>query len=111
MQAIMTKYIGPTNHKPSRVKAYTEAFPRGVTVSWEYGAGNLSSSSDVEANHDRAAKAFIQKLGWHGNWVRGSTRDGYVYVCLSREVEGRAFKTPHPQACNDLDLLIVRREG
>lgn len=84
MQAIQTKFIGPTNHRGSRVKAFSEAFPRGVTVGWDYGAGNDTGRSDVEANHDEAARAFIVSKGWHGVWARGATRDGYVYVCLSR---------------------------
>jgi hypothetical protein len=111
MRAIQTKWLGPTNTRGSRVKASTEAFPRGVTVSWDYGAGNGTGQSDVEANHDSAARAFIVSKGWHGVWVRGSTRDGFVYVCLSREIEGRPFKVPHPQAANPLDILIVRVES
>lgn len=110
MQAIQTKFLGPTNTRSSRVKAFTEAFPRGVIVGWDYGAGNGTGRSDVEANHDRAAAAFIRKMEWFGTWARGSTRDGFVYVCLKRESHV-GFRIPHPQAANALDLLIVREEG
>lgn len=106
MQAIQTKFLGPTNTRDSRVKAYSEAFPRGVTVEWNHA---LSS----EENHDRAATAFVTAHEWYGTWVRGGSVDGRgsVYVCLKREHETRGLQTPHPQSCNWLDLLIVRKEG
>lgn len=86
MQAIVTKFLGPTDFKGSRVKATCEARPRGVTVGWDYGAGNATHQSDVEANHDRAAVALIRSMGWYGYWIRGALPDGrgYCYVCLSR---------------------------
>ncbi len=100
MQAIQTRYIGPTNTRGSRIKAYSEAFPRGVTVPFDY-------SLSTEARHDAAARAFIVSKGWHGAWVRGGSPDGrgYVYVFLSRD------NTPHPQACDPRDLLIVRGDS
>jgi hypothetical protein len=78
MQAIETKYIGPTDHRGARVKASAEA--GSVTVPWDHA---LSS----EANHDAAARALILKYGWHGTWVRGGRADskGNVYVCVKRE--------------------------
>lgn len=107
MQAIQTRYIGPTNYLGSRVKAYSEAFPRGVIVPFDY-------ALNTEARHDAAARAFIVAKCWHGSWVRGGSPDGrgFVYVCLSRDLtrEGRTFRTPHPQACDPRDLLIVRDE-
>jgi hypothetical protein len=45
MQAIVTKYIGPTNHKPSRIKAKCEAM--SITVTWR-------AELDSTENHDRA---------------------------------------------------------
>lgn len=106
MQAIQTRYLGPTNTRGARVKAFSEGFPRGVTVSWDH-------ALDSEANHDVAARAFIRKLEWFGTWVRGGSTDrrGNVYVCLKREHETRGLVTPHPQSCDFLDLLIVRKEG
>jgi hypothetical protein len=74
MQAIETKFLGPTNYRDSRVKASAEA--GSVTVDWDH-------ALSIEANHDAAARALILKLGWHGTWVRGGRADsrGYVYVC------------------------------
>lgn len=106
MQAIQTKYIGPTNTRGARVKAFSEAFPRGVTVPFEHG-------KELDDAHDAAARAFIVKHEWFGTWVRGGSVDGRgnVYVCLKREHETRGLVTPHPQSCDFLNLLIVRKEG
>lgn len=106
MQAIQTRFIGTTNTRGARIKAFSEGFPRGVTVPFEYGEG-------LEEAHDVAARAFIVAHKWYGTWVRGGSPDGRgnVYVCLKREHETHGLKTPHPQSCNWLDLLIVRKEG
>jgi hypothetical protein len=54
-QAITTRYIGPTNHRGSRIKASCE---RGnVTVAYDHAMG-------VEDNHRAAAKVLLAKLGW-----------------------------------------------
>lgn len=107
MQAIVTKYLGPTNSKGSRVKATCEARPRGLSVGWDYGAGNATGQSDIEANHNRAAVALIRSMGWLGTWARGALPSGgYCYVSLAR-AESMGYRTPHPQAVRPLDLLIV----
>lgn len=79
MQAISTKFLGPTNFKGSRIRAFSEAFPRGVIVGWDYALG-------VEGNNDAAARAFIKAKGWQGVWARGAACDGKgnVYVCVGR---------------------------
>lgn len=53
MQAIQTKFLGPTNHKPARIKATCDAGT--VTVSWDYGLSHV-------CNHEAAAKALGRKL-------------------------------------------------
>ena len=78
MQTIITKYLGPTNHRGSRIKARQSASyagtPKSVTIDWDYGLS-------VEHNHKAAAIAFAAKMGWHGNWVGGDNGDtGYVFV-------------------------------
>ena len=55
MQAITTKYQGPTNNRDSRIKAECEA--GSVYVSWDYGIG-------YEENHAAARDALVNKLGW-----------------------------------------------
>jgi hypothetical protein len=55
MQAIVTKYFGPTDFRGSRVKA--EADAGSVTVSWDHALNS-------EDNHRKAALALCGKLGW-----------------------------------------------
>lgn len=73
MQAIVTKYFGPTNVRGSRVKAKAEA--GSITLHWD-------DALDVEDNHHRAAKALAEKLGWGGRWFCGGLpgNEGNVYV-------------------------------
>ena len=54
-QAITTKYIGPTDHRCSRVKAKCDA--GSVTVPWDHDLG-------VEENHTAAMKELALRLGW-----------------------------------------------
>lgn len=74
MQAVETKFLGPTDFRGARVKASAEAGT--VTVSWDY-------ALDVDENHDAAARALIVKMGWEDRtWVRGTPPygRGNVYV-------------------------------
>lgn len=77
MQAIETKFLGPTNTKGARIKASAQA--GSVTIPFDY-------ESWVEHAHDLAAIALITKLARWGVWARGSQADGTgsVYVCISR---------------------------
>jgi hypothetical protein len=77
MQAIETRFYGPTNHRGARVKATCEAGT--ITVPWDDGLG-------VDENHDAAALALLRRLGWHDRvWYRGTTKGsrGNVYVCTT----------------------------
>lgn len=56
MKAIQTKYLGPTNTKGSRIKAWAEGV-KPMTFAWGY-------SDDVDDNHKRAATVFANKHGW-----------------------------------------------
>jgi hypothetical protein len=66
-QAIVTKYLGPTNYRGSRVKATASA--GSVTLSWD-------CALDSEENHQLAANALADKFNWRnpGNGIR------YEYV-------------------------------
>ncbi len=79
--AILTKYLGPTNHRGSRVKAYTESGLK-ITVSWDH-------ALNVEMNHRAAAHALANKMGWHGNWAGGAIEHGYAYVNASAAWDSR----------------------
>jgi len=72
-QAIVTKYLGPTNHRGSRVKATADA--GSVTLSWDHALNS-------DANHIEAAKALARKLGWEGEFVGGGMPgdSGYAFV-------------------------------
>ena len=76
MQAIVTKYLGCTTTKLSRIKASCQA--ASLTVSYAY-------DLNIEENHERACALLIAKLGWsyetHGETVCGQLPDGnYAHV-------------------------------
>ena len=55
MQAIITKYLSPTDHKGTRIKATCAG--GSVTVPYRY-------ESDDTASHREAAWALVAKMGW-----------------------------------------------
>ena len=76
MQAIITRYIGPTDHRGSRVKACCQA--GSVTLGWDDALG-------PDENHDAAAVALARKLGWDARCypsrlVRAGSPDGHGNV-------------------------------
>jgi hypothetical protein len=73
-QAIVTKYLGPTNYRGSRIKA--KAFAGTVTVPYD-------CSKSAEDNHAKAAKALALKFGWTGHWHGGGTPEGTGYVFVN----------------------------
>jgi hypothetical protein len=66
-QAIVTKFIGPSNVKGSRVKA--KAAAGSLTLHWDH-------SLNGDDNHTKAAKALAEKLAWGGVWFGGGMPDG-----------------------------------
>lgn len=80
MQAIQTKYHGPTDHSGSRISATCDA--GRIIIGWDH-------ALNVADNHRAAADALVVKLGWDGErswrplaWTSGSLKDGsYVHVC------------------------------
>jgi hypothetical protein len=72
MQAIQTKYLGPTNHRGSRVKAWCDAGK--IIVSWDY-------ALNAWENHQKAAVALAEQLQWPGLYVGGALPNGdYAFV-------------------------------
>lgn len=98
MQAIQTKYLPCTNHRPSRVKAWCAA--GSVTLSWD-------NEANVEGNHAFAARTLARKMGWYGRYVGGSlpspSSDGYAFVRVSRFTEGEET----PFTCNRDEFLAT----
>jgi hypothetical protein len=80
-QAIVTKYLGPTNHRGARIQAKAQAGRR--TYSWDHGL-------DVNQNHTLAAQMFAAEYGWdkHGKMYGGAMPDGTgnVYVIPDGEL-------------------------
>lgn len=73
-QAIVTKYLPPTDHHGSRVVATAQA--GRATIPWDY-------ALDPAGNHEAAAQAFRDVKGWTGDWIGGALPDGrYVFVQL-----------------------------
>ena len=74
--AIQTKYVGPTNTKPSKIVAWT------LDNNPSTGKPNrLAMSYDAaDGKHENVAKALLNKLGWSGKYYRGDTTNGYVFV-------------------------------
>lgn len=71
-RAIFTKYLGPTNRRPSRIKAYdTEGFSAFVSKS--------EFSTDQEAT-EAAVQKLCAKMKWTGTLVSGGTKEGNVFV-------------------------------
>lgn len=74
MQAIQTRYYGPTNNRGSRIKAFCVA--GSVIISYP---NELSG----QACHRKAAETLIAELGWvdYGQLIGGQTKTGdYVFV-------------------------------
>ena len=80
-QAIVTRYLGPTNHRSARIKA--KAAAGSVTVNWDH-------AMDPADNHFHAACALLDKMGWNMDGrmflaVGGMPDDtGNVYVLVER---------------------------
>ena len=71
-QGIETRYVGPTNHRGSRVIATTPGGHK-LTHHWAYELG-------IDANHHAAAEALRAKLDWPSIKAGGSTAKGFVWV-------------------------------
>lgn len=70
-QAIITKYLGPTNFRGSRIKA--KCYGGSVTVSYR-------CELNTDQNHLEAAKALQAKMGWTNKLIGGSLDNGYVFI-------------------------------
>jgi hypothetical protein len=81
MQAIQTKYIGPSNVRGSRVKAIAQA--GSVTLEWD-------DALNRDDNHLAAAKALATKLSWdYGEFIAGTLPDGNDVWVLNCKVADR----------------------
>lgn len=78
MQAIQTKFLGPTNTRGSRIKA--TCWLTSITVSWDHGANS-------EENHTAAIDALVYKL----NNDRVTKGNSYLWdvVATGESVDGK----------------------
>jgi hypothetical protein len=86
MQAIVTRYLGPTDYRGSRIKATCDA--GSITIPYPHEL----SGEDV---HRKAAEALVDRLGWNeaggyrpmrlvGGGLPDSMRDSYAFVLVAR---------------------------
>lgn len=78
MQAIETKFLGPTNTKGSRVKA--TCWLTSVTVSWDH-------SMNVEENHHAAIEALICKL--NNDRINKGNSSQWEVLAIGESVSGK----------------------
>lgn len=80
--SITVKFMGPTNYKPSRYKATSQA-------------GSLTFSADYALNPtqnaEKVAMALAEKLDWNGDYILGylpeSEKSYWVYVQYMRKAD------------------------
>lgn len=69
MTAVETRYIAPTAHKGSRIKATALGTGHSLTMAWDY-------AEDSPANHSAAARALMLREGLTGQWHLGTGPNG-----------------------------------
>lgn len=104
MVAIITKYVGPTNHRGSRIIVKSNAGKVSrISVSYDH-------ALDIEENHIAAAHEYARRNDWleqpnccsattpcahYGRLAHGATADGYAFVFV---------KDPQCKRCNAIDV-------
>lgn len=83
MQAILVKYLGPTNSRPSRYKASCQA--GSITISKSYGRNDAAD----------AALALCTKLGWEGDLIEGGLPNGDAVFVFAETFSGDKVKNPY----------------
>jgi len=72
---IITKYLGPTDHKGSRIKA--TGSQGSVTISRNFAV-------NVDVDYDRAVKAYCDKFpDAPREFIRGTDGCNYVYIATT----------------------------
>lgn len=77
MIAILTKYLGPTNYRGSRI-AVTSGNGHRLVVSW-------NDALDVDENHRAAAIALCRKMNWSGDLASGGLKDGAAHCFIPKD--------------------------
>lgn len=84
-QAIQTKFLGQTNTRAARIKAWCEA-------------GTLTQEVDYHYRHDErhriVAMALAAKLDWPGPWYGGSLPNNAGYAFVQPNLEAEQKRAP-----------------
>jgi len=100
MQAIVTKFLSPTNTRGARIKATAAA--GSVTVSYDY--------EGDDAAHMKACLALVAKLGWQahaGQWHMGGLPTGErVFVAVSAASSCRSARCAPIDLSNDTEAGV-----
>lgn len=81
MVTIITRYIGPTNTRGSRIIAqrsdWKPGYPKGtrVTVGYDHAASDP---------HLAAARQLAEGMNWYGTWIGGDLPEGKCFVCVNQ---------------------------
>ena len=70
MQHITTRYLGPTDHRGSRIKATTSYGKDSITIGYPYELSGIDC-------HVKAVKELIKKVKWNNDLDR--TRMIYIH--------------------------------
>lgn len=106
MKAITTKYLGPSNVRGSRIKAF-DSDGNSVTI-------GVANSLRVDENHRAAAQALMTKMNWTGEIVSGSVKDGMVWVFTEKTappVSPKRFPTRSAWQRTGWEIAHLSREG
>jgi hypothetical protein len=82
MQAIRTRYHGPTNTRGSRIIAKCE----GGSVTMPY-----NHALNLDGNHAAAARLLLQRMGWANQYAGGCFEHDYYWSPI---VDGGAINDP-----------------
>lgn len=105
MKAIITKYLGPTDHRDARIKAVTD----GGTVTLSY-----DHAHDGYENHMLAATALAGNLGWltkyrlEGGGLPPQTDFAYCFVLIA---DHTSVLEGHPDLFIERVLHAAERHG
>lgn len=78
-QAILTKYLSPTNTRGARIKATASA--GSITISYD-------DALSTEENHRHAARMLQQKFQWDNDLVAGWNEYTGVFVQVEKKKRG-----------------------
>lgn len=92
MKSIQTKYLGFTNHKPSRIVAKAEGVPSLTTTCNALDEWRIANKLEHITNHQAAARLLAKRCGWSTTLVSGGLPDGTWCHCFVPEVVTETLK-------------------